>query len=164
MYIIYCMDSICNDPKRVLGSYIKGPNNKICRAWVWQARPWSPGSGSGGSGHRTSSKEFMELRALIILLFLGLHCLGNRLSPPPFLYCFSFFFILAFTLSPVSTCKFNFSGVKTCPISPYLEWLGVVVKAEEYGEEHGPVRYRVLYCRIGSLLLGPLLYCAHSFF
>ena len=29
-----CKDSICNDPKIVLGSYVKGPNNIICRAWV----------------------------------------------------------------------------------------------------------------------------------
>ena len=31
-----CMDSICNDPKRILGSYVKGPNNIICRAWVFK--------------------------------------------------------------------------------------------------------------------------------
>ena len=24
-----CKDSICNDPKLVLGSYVKGPNNKF---------------------------------------------------------------------------------------------------------------------------------------
>ena len=29
-----CKDSICNDPKMVLGSYVKGPNNIICKAWV----------------------------------------------------------------------------------------------------------------------------------
>ena len=29
-----CKDSICNDSKLVLGSYVEGPNNKICRAWV----------------------------------------------------------------------------------------------------------------------------------
>ena len=28
-----CKDSICNDPKLILGPYIKGPNNKICREW-----------------------------------------------------------------------------------------------------------------------------------
>ena len=31
---IFCKDSICNDPKMVLSSYVKGPNNIICRAWV----------------------------------------------------------------------------------------------------------------------------------
>ena len=31
-YLLYnCKDSICNDPKLVLGSNVKGPNNKICR-------------------------------------------------------------------------------------------------------------------------------------
>ena len=34
MYKCICKDSICNDPKLVLGSYVKGPNNKICRAWA----------------------------------------------------------------------------------------------------------------------------------
>ena len=52
----------------------------------------------------------------------------------------------------------------TCLISPYLEWLGVVVKTEEHGEEHGPVRRRVHYCSFGSFLLEPLLYCARPFF
>ena len=38
-----CKDSICNDPKLVLGSYVKSPNNKICRAWAERL----------GFGHRT---------------------------------------------------------------------------------------------------------------
>ena len=29
-----CKDSICNDPKMVLGSYVKDPNNIICKAWA----------------------------------------------------------------------------------------------------------------------------------
>ena len=29
-----CKDSICNDPKMMLGSHVKGPNNIICRAWA----------------------------------------------------------------------------------------------------------------------------------
>ena len=29
-----CKDSICNDPKLVLGSYVNGLNNKICREWA----------------------------------------------------------------------------------------------------------------------------------
>ena len=29
-----CKDSICNNPKTMLGSHVKGPNNIICRAWV----------------------------------------------------------------------------------------------------------------------------------
>ena len=100
----------------------------------------------------------MELCVLINLLFLGLHGLGEGLSP--LLYCLSLLFILAFTLSPASTCKLNFLGFKTYPVSPYLEWLGVVVKVEEYG----PVRYKVLYCSTGNLLLGLLLHYARPFF
>ena len=26
---VSCKDSICNDPKLILGSYVKGPNNKF---------------------------------------------------------------------------------------------------------------------------------------
>ena len=44
-YYIVCKDSICNDPKMILGSHVKGPNNIICRAWAWKARPWSPNGG-----------------------------------------------------------------------------------------------------------------------
>ena len=29
-----CKDSICNDPKLILGSYVDGPNNKICKEWA----------------------------------------------------------------------------------------------------------------------------------
>ena len=58
----------------------------------------------------------------------------------PFTTSSSSSFIWAFILSPASTYKLTFLGLKTCPVSPYLEWLGVVVKAEE----HGSVRCRVL--------------------
>ena len=33
---IGCRDTIFNDPRMTLGSYIKGPNNMICREWVWK--------------------------------------------------------------------------------------------------------------------------------
>ena len=67
-----------------------------------------------------------SLRSLVLLFssfFLGHHGLGDWLSPP-FSQCLSLPFILAFILSPASTCKLNFLGLKTCPVSPYLEWLG----------------------------------------
>ena len=38
-----CKDSIYNDPKLVLGSYVKSPNNKICITWAERL----------GLGHRT---------------------------------------------------------------------------------------------------------------
>ena len=93
-----------------------------------------------GSGQWISSEESGELYALLILLVFRTPWLGGRVVLPPFSHCLSYPFIRAFTLLPVSTCKLNFLGLKTCPISPYLEWLGVVVKAEE----HGSVRCRVL--------------------
>ena len=30
----YCRDMISNDPRMTLGSYVKGPNNMICREWA----------------------------------------------------------------------------------------------------------------------------------
>ena len=65
---------------------------------------------------------------------------GRTGCPPSLSHCLSYPFIRAFIFLPASTCKLNFLGLKTCPINPYLEWLGVVVKAEE----HGSVRCRVL--------------------
>ena len=29
-----------NDPRMTLGSYVKSPNNIICRVWAWKAGPW----------------------------------------------------------------------------------------------------------------------------
>ena len=49
-------------------------------------------------------------------------------------------FILARLPFPTSTCGVRFSKTDTCPISPYPEWSGVVVKVEGYGS----VRCRVL--------------------
>ena len=42
-WLKHCEDSICNNPKLVLCSYVKGPNNKIIRAWTERL----------GLGHRT---------------------------------------------------------------------------------------------------------------
>ena len=55
-------------------------------------------------------------------------------------------FILACLPYPTSTCGVRFSKTDTCPISPYPKWLGVVVKAGEYGS----IRCRVLNGSKGS--------------
>ena len=55
----------------------------------------------------------------------------------------------------VSTCKFLLSGVQTCHVNPYLEWLGVVGKVKWHGLEHGLVRCRILYYDVGSFLPCP---------
>ena len=55
----------------------------------------------------------------------------------------------------VSTCKFLHSGVQTCPVNPYLEWLGVVGKVKWHGLEYGLVRCRILYYDVGSFLPCP---------
>ena len=59
--------------------------------------------------------------------------MAGRTGCPPLLYCLSYPFIPASILSPASTYKLTFLELKTCPVSPYLEWLGVVIKAEEHG-------------------------------
>ena len=60
--------------------------------------------------------------------------------PAPFPGLLIFSFILASLPYPTSTCGVRFFKIDTCPISPYPEWLGVVVKVEGYGS----VRCRVL--------------------
>ena len=82
---------------------------------------------------------------LLFSLFQGHHGWEDG-SSPPLSHCHSYPFIRAFILLPVFTCKLNSLGLKTCPVSPYLEWLGVVEKAEEYGS----VRCRVLNGSNGS--------------
>ena len=77
---------IRNDPKLILGSYVNGPTNIICRAWVWKARLWSPGGGLDGSGQWISSEEFVELCVLIILLCSRTSWLGRRVVPTPPLF------------------------------------------------------------------------------
>ena len=66
--------------------------------------------------------------------------------PSPLFGTLTFPFILACVSYPSSTCRIDFSTTDTCPISPYPEWLGVVVKAEECGS----VRCRVLNGSKGS--------------
>ena len=58
----------------------------------------------------------------------------------------TFLFILACVSYPSSTCRIDFSKTDTCPISPYPEWLGVVVKAGECGS----VKCRMLNGSKGS--------------
>ena len=79
-------------------------------------------------------------------------------SQPLFWIAYFSFYISLYPSSSVHVWV-RLSRTDTCPISPYPKWLGVVVKAEEYG----PVRCKMLYCSTGSLLLGPLLHCARPF-
>ena len=96
--------------------------------------------------------------------FLGLHSPGDDLSPNFFFLAASPFFYTSFSPLLCVHVQVSLFRAGTCLFSPYPKWLGVVVKAEEHGEEHGPIRRRVLNCSIGSLLLGPLLHCARPFF
>ena len=52
----HCRDTIFNDPRMTLGSYINGPNNMICREWVWKGLPLGTGQGSDPGFMRTHTK------------------------------------------------------------------------------------------------------------
>ena len=56
-------------------------------------------------------------------------------------------FILAFTLPPMSTCRFSFPGLILVPLAHTQSGWGVVVKAEK----HCSVWHRVFNCSNGSL-------------
>ena len=109
IYIYICKDSICNDPKLVLDSNIKGSNNKICREWAKRL----------GLGHRTMVSHGIhdnhaEVNRACPRSLSPWHVLGGSGSSPFFPHFYGllpFPFILAFTLSPASTCRFNFLGL-----------------------------------------------------
>ena len=68
-----CKDSNCNDPKMVLGSYVKGPNNKICRTWAERlGLGYRTVDGHGVHGGRTEVNQVcpwtlsIELNVLIL--------------------------------------------------------------------------------------------------
>ena len=67
-----------------------------------------------------------ELSVLLILPLLGLLFLGRALLSSPVLLPFYTGIYFPFNIH----ASVSLSGVETCPISPYLEWLRVIVKSE----------------------------------
>ena len=106
-----CKDSICNNPKLVLGSHVQGPNNKICRAWAERL----------GLGHRTvvSHGTHTEVNHVCSRSLSPRHGLGGSGSwpffPVPLSGLLTSLFILAFTLPSTSTCRFSFPGLILVP-------------------------------------------------
>ena len=45
MMMVIVGTRLFNDPRMTLDSYVKGPNNVICKEWAWKAEPWSQVSG-----------------------------------------------------------------------------------------------------------------------
>ena len=130
----------------VLGSHIKRPKQYHLQSVGLKGQALVTGRQFGLA--LVSESRPRSLGSSMLLLFssfLGHHGQEDGFSPP-LSHCLSYPFIQAFILLPASTCKLNFLGFKTCPVSPYLEWLGVVVKTEE----HGSVRCRVLNDSNGS--------------
>ena len=124
-------------PKRYWVRTLKGPNNIICRAWIWKARLWSIGDGfflwRSYKVKWSSPLESFSWRWAGRLLFLAIFS-------SPFFRLLIFPFILICAHCPSSTYRVNLSKADTCPISPYPKSLGVVVKAGEYGS----ARFRTL--------------------
>ena len=96
-----CRDTIFNDPRMTLGSYVKGPNNIIYREWDRKAGPWSLDGGL--------VMIFMEAHTKVGLtriarLYIGVAwrvgVLG--LSPRSFTFSPLFFFCRIFFFSPFS--------------------------------------------------------------
>ena len=52
----FCRDTIFNDQRMTLGSYIKGPNNMICREWVWKGMTLDAGQWPGPDFMRAHAK------------------------------------------------------------------------------------------------------------
>ena len=55
-----CRDTIFNDPRMTLGSYVMGPNNMICREWVWKGLPLGAGQRSGPDFMRAHTKVGLD--------------------------------------------------------------------------------------------------------
>ena len=51
-----CRDTIFNDPRMTLGSYVKGLNNMICREWVWKGMILDAGQWPGPDFMRAHTK------------------------------------------------------------------------------------------------------------
>ena len=91
---INCRDTIFNDLRMTLGSYVKGPNNMICREWVWKGLPLGAGRGSDLGFMRTHTKVGWDCIAepyIDVVRKIGLLGFSPRrltFSPffPPFLF------------------------------------------------------------------------------
>ena len=106
-----CRDSICSDPKLVLGSNVKGPNNKICREWAkrlglgyWTVVSHGVRDDCTGVNYACPRRFFSSTRSGW-LWFLALA------PPAPPYGLLPSLFILAFTLPPKFTCRSSFLGL-----------------------------------------------------
>ena len=90
-----CRDTIFNDPRMTLGSYVKGPSNMICREWVGKGLPLGAGQGSDPGFMRTHTKVGWDCVAeLYVDVVRKVWLLGfspRRLTFSPFFLPFSFF-------------------------------------------------------------------------
>ena len=77
------------------------------------------------------------------------------LESPHIFVCFAFYTGVPFPFFCVHVLISTF-GVQTCPVDPYLEWLGVAGKV--YGHGHGFVRRSIQYCCVGCFFPDPARY------
>ena len=92
-----CRDTIFNDPRMTLGSYVKGPNNMICREWVWKGLPLGAGFRFGPgfmSDHTKMGLDCIAKLCIIVVWKVWLLEFSPRsITFSPFLLPFSSFFL-----------------------------------------------------------------------
>ena len=59
-WIMLCRDTIFHDLRITLGSYVKGPDNVICREWVWKDLPLGARQRSGPGFMRAPTKVCLD--------------------------------------------------------------------------------------------------------
>ena len=94
--ITMCRDTIFNNPKMTLGSYVMGPNNMICREWIWKGLPLNARHRSGPGFMRAHIKTDLDC---ITEPYIDVVWNGWLLGISPRSIIFSPFFLLFLFLS-----------------------------------------------------------------
>ena len=132
-----CGDTIFNDPGMTLGSYVKGPNNMICREWVWKGLPLDAGLRSGPDfmrahikvGSDCIAKPYIDIVWRVWLLGISPRSITFSpyflpfFQPPCLLALFPFYTSIHFPFF-IYVSVFPCLGVITRPINPYVRVVG----------------------------------------
>ena len=147
-----CRDSIRDDPKMILGSYVKRAQTISFVEHGFERLGlghWS--MVNHGAYTKVSHARFEESFSSIRSRRLWFLAFFSQPSPQ---IAYISFYINLYPLSNIHV-QVRLSRTDTCPISPYPKWLGVVVKAEKHGSD----RCRVFNGNNGSF---PFVFCRHT--
>ena len=130
-----CKDSIYTDPKLVLGSYVKGPNNKICRAGVFKNQVNSKRKMIQPRVNRLTeiqppiSFSSNKLSSLIqkVSFLLSIVFIGHS-SKPPFLHAFFFVIYCALDIIFTTHVQVGFGGFLSVPSNTFQNLQLVAVR------------------------------------